>query len=138
VGDEHTVDALFQSAGIARSASKGSVAPVDFLESQTFIDRDHEAVRLFAGMFRGHLGGHLKTGHSSRMFWMRRVCRAISPTSCLRVRARSRSAWIGAGGTKLPRIKPWARDARCASRRSCRSSGPERSECAGVGKTEVN
>ena len=33
-----------------------------------------------------------------------------SPTSCLRVRVRSRSSWISAGGTKLPRIKP------CASR----------------------
>src|SRR5262249_30008116 len=28
--------------------------------------------------------------------------------SCLRVRVRSRNAWIGAGGTKLARISPWA------------------------------
>ena len=47
---------------------------------------------------------------SSRTFWSRSVCWAISRTSCLRVRVRSRSSWIGAGGTKLLRIRP------CASR----------------------
>src|SRR5438552_740387 len=44
----------------------------------------------------------------SRVFWMRRVCWAISRTSCLRVRVRSRSSWMGSGGTKLPRMRPWA------------------------------
>ena len=34
----------------------------------------------------------------------------LRATSCLRVRVRSRSSWIGAGGTKLLRISP------CASR----------------------
>ena len=43
---------------------------------------------------------------SSRIFCRRCVCRPISRTSCFRVRVRSRSSWMGRGGTKLPRIKP--------------------------------
>ena len=34
---------------------------------------------------------------SSSTFWMRRECWEISRTSCLRVRVRSRSSWIGGG-----------------------------------------
>ena len=45
---------------------------------------------------------------SSSVFCSRSVCRATSPTSCLRVRVRSRNSWIGAGSTKLPRISPCA------------------------------
>ena len=41
---------------------------------------------------------------------MRATCEAFSRVSCLRVRVRSRSAWIAIGGTKLARIRP------CASR----------------------
>ncbi len=46
---------------------------------------------------------------SSSAFWMGCVCRETSLVSCLRVRVRSRSSWIRAGGTKLPRISPCAR-----------------------------
>jgi hypothetical protein len=41
---------------------------------------------------------------------MRATCEAFSRVSCLRVRVRSRSAWIATGGTKLARMRP------CASR----------------------
>ena len=47
---------------------------------------------------------------SSRTFWIRSECWEISRTSCSRVRVRSRSSWMGVGGTKLLRISP------CASR----------------------
>ena len=46
---------------------------------------------------------------SSKTFWMRWTCCARSRTSCLQVRVRSRSSWMGWGGTKLERISPWAR-----------------------------
>ena len=39
---------------------------------------------------------------------MRWACAAFSRVSCLRVRVRSRNAWIGGPGTKLARIRPWA------------------------------
>jgi hypothetical protein len=47
---------------------------------------------------------------SSSTFWMRCLCCTASRTSCLRVRVRSLSSWIGSGGTKLEQINP------CASR----------------------
>ena len=45
---------------------------------------------------------------SSSTFWIRWTCWARSRTSCLRARVRSRRARIGVGGTRLPRISPWA------------------------------
>ena len=45
---------------------------------------------------------------SSRVFCMRCVWRVISRTTCLRVRVRSRSSWMGAGGTNI--AKPWRRE----------------------------
>ncbi len=39
---------------------------------------------------------------------MRCVLRAVSRTSCLRVRISARRSWIGVGGTKLPRMRPCA------------------------------
>jgi hypothetical protein len=45
-----------------------------------------------------------------RSLSMRATCEAFSRVSCLRVRVRSRSAWIAIGGTKLARMRP------CASR----------------------
>jgi hypothetical protein len=46
---------------------------------------------------------------SSSTFSIRLVCWMTSRASCLRVRVRSRTSWIGAGGTKLPRTSPCAR-----------------------------
>ena len=69
---------------------------------------------------------------SSSVFCKRCVCRAISRTSCLRVRVRSRNSWIGAGGTKLPRISPCANRSaiQAASFRSLLRPGTFRMCCA--------
>ena len=76
---------------------------------------------------------------SSSVFCRRRVCRAISRTSCLRVRVRSRSSWIGAGGTKLPGISPCANRSaiQVASFRSLLRPGTFRMCCA-LASTSVN
>ena len=67
------------------------------------------------------------------------MCRVISRTSCLRVRVRSRSSWIGAGGTKLPRISPCANRSaiQAASFRSLLRPGTFRMCCA-LASTSVN
>ena len=76
---------------------------------------------------------------SSSVFCKRCVCRAISRTSCLRVRVRSRNSWIGAGGTKLPRISPCANRSaiQAASFRSLLRPGTFRMCCA-LASTSVN